>query len=116
MCKISVTEQLGVEERGDYYDGSGALRDMIQNHLLQLNVPRRNGTPVSFNADEVRDRKVDVLRAMRKFGPEDVRNSTVRGQYGSGWMQGRKCLLIVMNQKLTRNLIPNLCCNQIFCG
>ena len=88
--QISVTEQLGVEERGDYYDGSGALRDMIQNHLLQLLCHVAMEPPVSFNADEVRDRKVDVLRAMRKFSPEDVRNSAVRGQYGSGWMKGKE--------------------------
>ena len=88
--QISVTEQLGVEERGDYYDGSGALRDMIQNHLLQLLCHIAMEPPISFNADEVRDRKVDVLKAMRKFGPEDVRNSAVRGQYGAGWMKGKE--------------------------
>src|SRR3569833_2821099 len=88
--QISVTEQLGVEERGDYYDGSGALRDMIQNHLLQLLCHIAMEPPVSFNADEVRDRKVDVLKAMRKFTPEDVRNAAVRGQYGSGWMKGKE--------------------------
>lgn len=88
--QISVTEQLGVEERGDYYDGAGALRDMIQNHLLQLLCFIAMETPISFSADEVRNRKVDVLRAMRKFGPEDVRLSAVRGQYGKGWMQGKE--------------------------
>lgn len=87
--QISVTEQLGVEERGEYYDKSGALRDMIQNHLLQLLCLVAMETPVSFNADEVRNRKVDVLRAMRKFTPQDVRMSAVRGQYGSGWMEGK---------------------------
>ena len=88
--QISVTEQLGVEERGDYYDGAGALRDMIQNHLLQLLCFVAMETPISFNADEVRNRKVDVLRAMRKFTPEDVRLSAVRGQYERGWMQGKE--------------------------
>ncbi|HEY0244703.1 MAG TPA: glucose-6-phosphate dehydrogenase [Mucilaginibacter sp.] len=88
--QISVTEQLGVEERGDYYDGSGAMRDMIQNHLLQLLCLVAMESPVNFSADEVRNRKVDVLRAMRRFGPEDVRNSAVRGQYASGWMQGKE--------------------------
>ncbi|CAN5252157.1 glucose-6-phosphate dehydrogenase [soil metagenome] len=88
--QISVTEQLGVEDRGDYYDGAGALRDMIQNHLLQLLCFVAMETPISFNADEVRNRKVDVLRAMRKFTPEDVRMSAVRGQYGSGWMEGKQ--------------------------
>ena len=88
--QISVTEQLGVEERGDYYDGAGALRDMIQNHLLQLLCLVAMETPVNFSADEVRNRKVDVLHAMRKFSPDDVRMSAVRGQYGKGWMEGKE--------------------------
>jgi glucose-6-phosphate 1-dehydrogenase len=88
--QISVTEQLGVEDRGGYYDGAGAMRDMIQNHLLQLLCLVAMEPPVSFSADEVRNRKVDVLHAMRKFSGEDVRNSAVRGQYGPGWMQGKE--------------------------
>src|SRR6201985_2101465 len=88
--QISVSEQLGVEERGDYYDGAGAMRDMIQNHLLQLLCLVAMESPVNFSADEVRNRKVDVLRAMRRFGPDDIRNSAVRGQYASGWMQGKE--------------------------
>ncbi len=88
--QISVTEQLGVEDRGAYYDSSGALRDMIQNHLLQLLCLIAMEPPVNFDADEVRNRKVDVLRAIRKFDPETVRKSSVRGQYGSGWMEGKE--------------------------
>lgn len=88
--QISVTEQLGVEDRGDYYDGAGALRDMIQNHLLQLLCIVAMEPPVNFDANEVRNRKVDILRAMRKFTPEDVRMSAVRGQYGKGWMEGKQ--------------------------
>lgn len=88
--QISVTEQLGVEERGDYYDHSGALRDMIQNHLLQLLCLVAMEPPNSFNADEIRNRKVDVLKSMRRFTPEDVRMDTVRGQYSTGWMQGKE--------------------------
>lgn len=88
--QISVTEQLGVEERGDYYDHSGALRDMIQNHLLQLLCLIAMEPPNSFNADEIRNRKVDVLKAMRRFTAEDVRMDTVRGQYSTGWMQGKE--------------------------
>jgi glucose-6-phosphate 1-dehydrogenase len=88
--QISVTEQLGVQDRGPYYEGSGALRDMIQNHLLQLLCFIAMETPISFSADEVRDRKVDVLKAMRKFSPDDVRTSAVRGQYGSGWIEGQE--------------------------
>jgi len=88
--QISVTEQLGMGERGDYYDGSGALRDMIQNHLLQLLCLVAMEPPVSFEADEVRNRKVDVLRAMRRFGPEEVRSAAVRGQYAKGWVEGKE--------------------------
>lgn len=88
--QISVLEKLGVEERGDYYEGAGALRDMIQNHLLQLLCFVAMETPINFSADEVRNRKVDVLRAMRKFSPENIRKQAVRGQYGSGWMEGKE--------------------------
>jgi glucose-6-phosphate 1-dehydrogenase len=63
---------------------------MIQNHLLQLMCLVAMEPPVNFSADEVRNRKVDVLRAMRRFSPEDVRLSTVRGQYSAGWMQGKE--------------------------
>jgi glucose-6-phosphate 1-dehydrogenase len=88
--QISVTEQLGVEHRGAYYDGAGAMRDMIQNHLLQLLCLIAMEAPINFNADEVRNRKVDVLHAMRKFTPEDVHTMAVRGQYGKGWMEGER--------------------------
>lgn len=88
--QISVLEQLGVEERGGYYEDAGALRDMMQNHLLQLLCFIAMETPINFSADEVRNRKVDVLRAMRKFSPEDIRKNAVRGQYGGGWMKGKE--------------------------
>ncbi len=88
--QISVTEQVGVEDRGEYYEGSGALRDMVQNHVLQLLCLIAMETPVNFNADEVRNRKVDVLKAMRKFGAEDIRKQAVRGQYAKGWMKGKQ--------------------------
>lgn len=88
--QISVTEQLGVEHRGGYYDGAGAMRDMIQNHLLQLLCLIAMEAPINFNADEVRNRKVDILHAMRKYTPEDVRTMAVRGQYGRGWMEGKE--------------------------
>lgn len=86
--QISVTEQLGVESRGSYYEGAGALRDMIQNHLLQLLCLIAMETPISFSAEEVRNRKVDVLRAMRKFEHDEIRKLAVRGQYAKGWIEG----------------------------
>ena len=88
--QITVAEKLGVEDRGNYYEGSGALRDMIQNHLLQLLCLIAMEPPVSFNADEVRNRKVDVLHAIRKIKKEELHLYAVRGQYGEGWIEGKK--------------------------
>lgn len=88
--QISVTEELGVEDRGRYYEGAGALRDMVQNHLLQLLCLIAMETPINFDADELRNRKVEVLKAMRRFKPEDIRKETVRGQYGKGWMESEE--------------------------
>lgn len=88
--QISVTEQLGVGDRGGYYDDAGALRDMVQNHILQLLCLIAMEPPVSFQADEVRNRKVDVLHAMRKFRPEEIQKNAVRGQYSRGWIEGKE--------------------------
>jgi len=88
--QITVGEEVGVEHRGSYYDHAGALRDMIQNHILQLLCLTAMEPPVSFSADEVRNKKVDVLRAIRKYNREDVHRNAVRGQYNSGWMEGQK--------------------------
>lgn len=90
QVQITVSEQLGVENRGNYYETAGALRDMIQNHLLQLLCLIAMEPPVSFNADEVRNRKVDVLNAIRRIKPEEINKYTVRGQYGDGWIEGKK--------------------------
>jgi len=88
--QITVSEQIGVEKRGGYYETSGALRDMIQNHLLQLLCLIAMEPPVSFDGDEVRNRKVDVLHALRKIKPEEVSRYAVRGQYAAGWIEGNK--------------------------
>ncbi len=88
--QISVSEQLGVEGRGGYYDDAGALRDMVQNHILQLLCLIGMEPPTNFAADEIRNRKADVLRAVRKIKPEEVSHYTVRGQYGPGWIEGKK--------------------------
>ncbi len=88
--QISVTEQLGVGTRGDYFDKAGVLRDMIQNHLLQLLCIIAMEPPINFDADEVRDRKVDVLKAMRKVEPGKIESMSARGQYSSGWIEGKE--------------------------
>jgi glucose-6-phosphate 1-dehydrogenase len=90
--QITVSEQLGVENRGNYYETAGALRDMIQNHLFQLLCLIAMEPPVSFQADEIRNRKVDVLNALRKIHPDEVHLYAVRGQYGPGWIEGKKVI------------------------
>ena len=88
--QITVAEAVGVEHRGDYYDQSGALRDMIQNHLLQLLCLVAMEPPVSFEADELRSKKVDVLRAIRRLEREELPRVVARGQYGSGALSGKR--------------------------
>lgn len=88
--QISVTEQLGIGSRGNYFENAGILRDMIQNHLLQLLCIIAMEPPVNFDADEVRDRKVDVLKAMRKIIPGKIESMSARGQYSSGWIEGKE--------------------------
>ncbi|MCC9167542.1 glucose-6-phosphate dehydrogenase [Pontibacter harenae] len=88
--QITVAEEVGVEDRGGYYEGSGALRDMIQNHLLQLLCMVAMEPPVTFEAEEIRNRKVDVLQAIKRFTREEVTKNAVRGQYGSGWLKGQQ--------------------------
>jgi glucose-6-phosphate 1-dehydrogenase len=79
-----------VGHRGDYYDSAGALRDMVQNHLLQLMCLIAMEPPVAFRADEIRNRKVDVLRAIRSLDSYRVHDYAVRGQYGPGWIHGER--------------------------
>jgi glucose-6-phosphate 1-dehydrogenase len=86
--QITVAEQDGVENRGRYYDEAGALRDMIQNHLLQILCLMAMEPPISFTPDEVRNKKVDVLNAIRPIVPEQIHHFAVRGQYGAGWLKG----------------------------
>ena len=78
--QITAAETVGLEGRGGYYEGSGALRDMIQNHLLQVLCMVATEAPVNFDANEVRNKKVDVLNAIRRIKPEQVADVGVRGQ------------------------------------
>jgi glucose-6-phosphate 1-dehydrogenase len=86
--QITVAETVGVEGRGDYYDGAGALRDMVQNHMLQLLALVAMEPPSDFNATAVRDEKVKVLRALRPITSSDVETATVTGQYTRGAIDG----------------------------
>ena len=87
--QITVAETIGIEGRGGYYDRAGALRDMVQNHMLQLLSVVAMEPPIAFEADPVRDEKVKALRAIRLIRPEEVNELTVRGQYGPGFIAGR---------------------------
>ncbi|GAB4173410.1 MAG: glucose-6-phosphate dehydrogenase [Terrimicrobiaceae bacterium] len=88
--QITASEPLGVEGRAGYYDKSGALRDMVQNHLLQLLCLTAMEPPVGLDADSVRDEKVKVLRSLRPLSDEDIRSHTVRAQYGAGAINGKR--------------------------
>ncbi len=87
--QITVAETVGVEGRASYYDKSGALRDMVQNHLLQLLCLVAMEPPASLAADAIRDEKLKVLRALRPITNGNAVNMTVRGQYRAGAVEGR---------------------------
>ncbi|HUB09987.1 MAG TPA: glucose-6-phosphate dehydrogenase, partial [Myxococcales bacterium] len=79
--QITAAEEIGVEARGGYYEEAGVLRDMVQNHMMQLLTLTTMEAPVAFDADAVRDEKVKVLRAIRPITTDEVSRATVRGQY-----------------------------------
>jgi glucose-6-phosphate 1-dehydrogenase len=87
--QITVAERLGVEHRASYYEHAGALRDMVQNHLMQLLCLIAMEPPVSFEAQEIRNKKVDVLHAVRPISSDEVDRFAVRGQYTDGLASGQ---------------------------
>ena len=82
--QITLAEQIGVEGRGEFYDSTGTLRDMVQNHLMQLLCIVAMEPPISMDADNVRDEKLKVIRSLEPFTPETAMSNVVRGQYQSG--------------------------------
>ena len=86
--QITVAETIGLEGREEYYDGAGALRDMVQNHMLQLLALVAMEPPADFDATSVRDEKVKVLRTLRPISADDVGDQVVTGQYGAGAVVG----------------------------
>ena len=84
--QITMAESIGVEERGSFYEETGATRDVVQNHLLQLLTLVAMEPPATFEADALRDEKVKVLRAIPEPTRADVARTVVRGQYGPGWV------------------------------
>ena len=87
---ITVAETLGVEHRAGYYDHAGALRDMMQNHLLQLLCLVAMEPPAAYEADDIRNRKMDVMHALRPIPAQDISRYVARGQYAGGWIAGRR--------------------------
>ncbi len=88
--EITAAETVGVENRAAFYEETGALRDMVANHLLQLLALTAMEPPVAFDADSVREQKVQVFRSIRPMSVEDVARFTVRGQYGPGVIEGKR--------------------------
>ncbi|MDE2146596.1 MAG: glucose-6-phosphate dehydrogenase [Burkholderiales bacterium] len=88
--QITIAESLGVGTRGDFYDRTGALRDMIQNHALQLLTMIAMEPPSTSDADAIRDEKLKVLRSLKPFTPEAVARDVVRGQYKAGTVEGKR--------------------------
>lgn len=88
--QITVAENKSIEGRGGFYDQAGALRDMVQNHLLQLLCVIAMEPPISFNAEEIRNKKADVLKAIRRYNAKEVKENIVRGQYGKGEIKGEE--------------------------
>jgi glucose-6-phosphate 1-dehydrogenase len=88
--QITVAETVGVEGRGEFYDQTGAMRDVVQNHGLQLMAMFAMEPPVEFGPEDLRDEKLKVLRAVKPMTPSDVAANVVRGQYVSGWVEGER--------------------------
>ena len=88
--QITVAEDLGIEQRGGFYDKVGAVRDMVPNHIFQLISLTAMEPPISFEADSVRDKQYEILRALQPLTPEEVLSRSVRGQYDDGVIRGSR--------------------------
>ena len=88
--QITMAEDIGIGRRAGYYDSAGAIRDVIQNHLMQLLALTAMEAPVRFDANTVRDEKVKLLRSVRRYTAAEVPDYVVRGQYGAGWIGGEE--------------------------
>jgi glucose-6-phosphate 1-dehydrogenase len=88
--QITASEPLGVEGRAGYYEKAGALRDMVQNHLLQLLCLTAMEPPAGLDADAIRDEKVKVLKSLRRITGDNLRKQVVRAQYGAGTVNGKR--------------------------
>ena len=101
--QITVAETLGVESRASYYDNAGALRDVMQNHMMQLLTLVAMEAPKSFNADDVRDKKIKVLKSIKKFSESKVKKIAVMGQYVKGTIDGKETVSYKDEQGMRKN-------------
>jgi len=101
--QITVAEDIGIENRGAYYDRAGAMRDIIQNHGMQLVALTAMEPPLAFEANAVRDEKVKVLHAIRPLEGDEIARSSVRGQYTKGWVVGEQ----VAGYREEKNVAPD---------
>lgn len=101
--QITVAEDLGVGSRGDFYENTGALRDMLQNHLLQMLCIVAMEPPSNLDADVIRDEKLKVLRSLKPLTEEDVFQNVIRGQYKSGIINGKNVNGYTQEEKVDKN-------------
>jgi glucose-6-phosphate 1-dehydrogenase len=103
--QITHSEELGIESRGDYYETAGALRDMLQSHLLQLLTLVTMEPPVSMEAEALRDEKVKVLKSIRPIAKEAVNATAFRAQYAKGQIRGEKVNGYLQEEKVASNSV-----------
>ncbi len=103
--QITHSEELGIEGRGDYYNGSGALRDMLQSHLLQLLTLVTMEPPATMDAESLRDEKVKVLKSIRPIPKEAVHSHAFRGQYAQGHIKGESVKSYLQEDNIPENSI-----------
>ncbi|ADU31908.1 glucose-6-phosphate dehydrogenase [Evansella cellulosilytica] len=101
--QITSSETLGVEDRGGYYEKSGALRDMVQNHMLQMVALLAMDPPIKLDPDEIRSEKIKALRSIKNISTDEVQEHFVRGQYGPGLQNGNE----VPGYLSENNIAPN---------
>ncbi len=103
--QITVAEDIGIGSRGAFWEEAGMLRDIVQNHMMQLLSLVAMEPPVSLSARAIHDEKVKVLQALRPFSKSDLENSIVRGQYGTGFVGGKE----VLGYRAEKNVSPSSC-------
>ncbi len=99
--QISSSETVGVENRGGYYEHSGALKDMVQNHMLQLLTLTAMEPPVNLNSSSIRDEKIKILRSLEEITPKKIKQDIIRGQYGEGIVNNTKLIGYRQEEKVS---------------